>query len=311
MHQLAAALAHHGIATFRYDYPYSHQLEAGYHEHLIDPLPVLLATTRAAANAARDLAPDLPLFLGGRSMSSQVMSLALAQEPWPHVRGLILYVFPMRWRVLLRDTITHLPQVPVPMLFIQGNRDHEFCDLTQLQPVIDKLAPQSVRREPALSSPNGPGQRLRRPVSNHPSGTAPNPHATLHVIPGANHAFTPPTPIQPNPAPRPHPSRHHHRHLDPATIAGARQPTTHVIRVTTGTQQHPPTSVIPAYSAGIQHPDQPHPTGPPRTPHRPQPAAPVFTPTPTLTTADVALVTRLTPAIDIPAYNGYPVLFTS
>ena len=60
MNQLAAALAHHRIATFRYDYPYSHQLEAGYHEHLIDPLPVLLATTRAAANAAQELVPDLP-----------------------------------------------------------------------------------------------------------------------------------------------------------------------------------------------------------------------------------------------------------
>ena len=78
------------------------------------------------------------------------------------------------------------------MLFVQGDRDHEFADLKELQPVIENLAPQSVRREPALSSPNGPGRRLRRPVSNHPSGTAPTPRATLHVIPGADHSFTPP-----------------------------------------------------------------------------------------------------------------------
>ena len=184
MHQMSQALADRRIATFRYSYPYSHRLETSYTEDLIDPLEVLLTTTRAAANAARDLAPDLPLFLGGRSMSSQVMSLLLAREHWPQVRGLILYVYPNRWRVLLPDTVAHFQHVPVPMLFIQGTRDHEFCDLTHLQPVIEDLAPQSVRGEP--------GRRLRRPVSNHPSGTAPTPRATLHVIPGADHAFNPP-----------------------------------------------------------------------------------------------------------------------
>ena len=184
MHQMSEALAHHAIATFRYDYPYSHRLQAGYTEDLIDPLEVLLTTTRAAANAARKLAPDLPLFLGGRSTSGQVMSLALTRQHWPDVQGLVLYVFPRRWRVLLQDTVGHLRHVPVPMLFVQGDRDPEFADLTQLQPVIENLAPQSVRGEP--------GRRLRRPVSNHPSGTAPTPRATLHVIPGADHAFNPP-----------------------------------------------------------------------------------------------------------------------
>ena len=219
MHQMAKDLAHQGIATFRYDYPYSHQLEAGYHEHLIDPLEVLLATTRAAANAAQELVPDLPLFLAGRSMSSQVMSLLLAQEPCPHVRGLVLYVFPMRWRVLLNDTvahpschsersaaeprnlafspdpvsvptIAHLPHVPVPMLFIQGDRDHEFCDLTQLQPVLNQLRPPAV----IPASPAGTQQHpTTKPHPSHPwhpaPPNAPNPHATLHVIPGANHSF--------------------------------------------------------------------------------------------------------------------------
>ena len=93
------------------------------------------------------------------------------------------------------------------MLFVQGNRDPEFADLTELQPVIESyLAPQSVRREPALSSPNGPGRRLRRPVSNHPSGTAPTPRATLHVIPGADHSFNShPNPPVPSTTPSPKP----------------------------------------------------------------------------------------------------------
>ena len=155
MHHMAEALAHHHIATLRYDYPYSHRLQDGYTEDLIDPLDVLLATTRAAIHAAQDLAPGLPLFLAGRSMSAQVISLLLAREPCPHVRGLICYVYPNRWHALLQDTLAHLPQVPVPILFIQGARDPEYCDLAHLQPALDNLVPK----------------------------------ATLHVIQDADHAF--------------------------------------------------------------------------------------------------------------------------
>ena len=92
-------------------------------------------------------------------MSSQVMSLALAHEHWPDVGGLVLYAFPMRWRIVLKDTVSHLLQVPVPMLFVQGDRDEEFADLAELQPVLDQL-----------------GNR-----------------AALHVIQGADHSYNLPT----------------------------------------------------------------------------------------------------------------------
>ena len=155
MVEMCAALADRGVATFRYNYPYSEPLQTEYSEDLIDPLDVLLATASSAKRAAQALALDLPLFLGGRSMSSQVMSLALSREHWPDVGGLVLYVFPMRWRILLKDTVSHLRHVPVPMLFVQGGRDEEFADLGELQPVLDQL------------------------------GT----RATLHVIQDADHPF--------------------------------------------------------------------------------------------------------------------------
>ena len=47
-----------------------------YSPGMIDPLDVLLDTTSSAKNAAEALGLDIPLFLGGRSMSSQVVSLA-------------------------------------------------------------------------------------------------------------------------------------------------------------------------------------------------------------------------------------------
>lgn len=138
MVQLCEALARQGVATFRYNYPYSEGMTA-YSPDMIDPLDVLLATTASAMRAANSLSLGLPLFLGGRSMSSQVVSLALSGERWPEVRGLVLYVFPMRWRNLLSDTVVHLQQVPAPMLFVQGGRDEQFADLRELQPVLEGL----------------------------------------------------------------------------------------------------------------------------------------------------------------------------
>ena len=138
MVQLCDALALQGVATFRYNYPYSEGMTA-YSPDRIDPLDVLLATSGSAKNAAEALGLDLPLFLGGRSMSSQVVSLAVTHERWPNVSGVVLYVFPMRWRNLLDDTVGHLRRVPAPMLFIQGSRDEEFAELGKLQPVLDRL----------------------------------------------------------------------------------------------------------------------------------------------------------------------------
>ena len=157
MVQMAEALANHRIATFLYNYPYSEGMTT-YSPDLIDPLDVLLATTRAAKCAAEALSLDLPLFLGGRSMSSQVVSVALTREHWPDIRGVVLYVFPMRWRNLLENPVSHLRRVPVPVLFVQGGRDEEFCDPREFQPVLDEL-----------------GNR-----------------ATKHVVEGADHFYDPP-----------------------------------------------------------------------------------------------------------------------
>ena len=204
MHHMAQALANHRIATFRYDYPYSHRLRDGYTENLIDPLKILLQTTRAAIQAARQLAPDLPLFLAGRSMSGQVMSLLLAQQPRPHAKGLICYVYPNRWRVLLPDTITHLPHVPVPILFIQATRDPEYSDLSELQTVLEQLhrpdvipaSPAGTQRQPSPPAQPAtpftlhlkPTSPPNPPLTSHDSPLTPR-FATLHLIKDADHSF--------------------------------------------------------------------------------------------------------------------------
>ena len=56
MEGVAGRLAEHGIATFRYQFPY---MEHG--GKIPDREPVLIATVRAAVSKARELAEGLPL----------------------------------------------------------------------------------------------------------------------------------------------------------------------------------------------------------------------------------------------------------
>jgi hypothetical protein len=63
MHAIAQRLAGERIATLRYQFPYT---ERG--RRRIDPEPLLLDTVRAAVATGRDVAGDLPLVAGGKSM---------------------------------------------------------------------------------------------------------------------------------------------------------------------------------------------------------------------------------------------------
>ena len=87
MVRMAEALADQQIATFRHNYPYSEGMTT-YSPDKIDSLRVLLSTTSLAKSTVPDLSLDLPLSLGGRFMSSQVVSLALTREHWPDVQGM-------------------------------------------------------------------------------------------------------------------------------------------------------------------------------------------------------------------------------
>ncbi len=150
MAAISAALAGDGIATFRYQFPY---MESGGRRP--DMRAVLVATVRAAVAAARAAAPDLPLLAGGKSMGGRMTSLAAAEASLAAVRGLVFFGFPLHAAGRpSADRGAHLAAVSVPMLFLQGERD-QLADLDLLRPICAGL-----------------GER-----------------ATLHVVPGADHAF--------------------------------------------------------------------------------------------------------------------------
>jgi uncharacterized protein len=120
-----------------------------------DARATLLATVRAAVDAARDVAPDLPLLAGGKSMGGRMTSQAAAEAPLAGVRGLVFFGFPLHPAGRpSTERADHLDRVDLPMLFLQGERD-QLAGLDLLRPVCARL------------------------------GT----RATLHAIPSADHGF--------------------------------------------------------------------------------------------------------------------------
>jgi predicted alpha/beta-hydrolase family hydrolase len=123
-----------GLATLRFNFPY---VQRG--AKAPDPPAVLMATVRAAVEAAGRLAPDLPLVAGGKSMGGRMTSQAMAEEAHPRVRGVFFLGFPLH--AAGRPSASrgaHLVRVPVPMLFLQGTRD-PLADLSLLRPIVESL----------------------------------------------------------------------------------------------------------------------------------------------------------------------------
>lgn len=150
MKETADRLAAVGVATFRFNFPYT---EAG--RKRPDPPAIIEKTIRSAVRAATRSAPGLPLIAGGKSMGGRLTSVAQAREALPGVRGLAFLGFPLHALNKPSDTrAAHLGDVRVPMLFLQGTRD-SLADLELLTPVCKTL-----------------GRR-----------------ATLHVVEHADHSF--------------------------------------------------------------------------------------------------------------------------
>ena len=150
MEKLAAELASVGVATLRYEFPYMEQRKSRQ-----DAPPVLHERVAAAAEVARQAAPELPLLAGGKSFGGRMTSQAAAEGVLSSIKGIVFFGFPLhppnRPGTSRAD---HLAKVSVPMLFLQGTRD-EFAPLDLLRPIGESL-----------------GSR-----------------ATLHVIDGADHGF--------------------------------------------------------------------------------------------------------------------------
>lgn len=125
----ANALTGAGLRCLRFEFPY---MQAG--RKAPDKAAVLEETWRAVAEEARATAGDRPLVLGGKSMGGRIASQAVATGATAD--GLVFHGYPLH-PPGRPDRIrkAHLPDVRVPMLFVEGTRD-SFCPLDTLQDVI-------------------------------------------------------------------------------------------------------------------------------------------------------------------------------
>jgi predicted alpha/beta-hydrolase family hydrolase len=131
---VATELQSQGIATLRYQFPYMER-----RARRPDPPKICQETVRAAVAEASRLAPDVPLFAGGKSFGGRMTSQAQAEEPLAEVRGLVFLAFPLHAPGRRSDERgAHLFDVKVPMLFLQGSRD-ELAALDLLEPITQKL----------------------------------------------------------------------------------------------------------------------------------------------------------------------------
>ena len=134
MADVAKGLAEREMATLRYQFPY---MERG--SMRPDAPELAQASVRASVLEATRLAPNLPLFAGGKSFGGRMTSQAQAASPLPGVRGLVFLGFPLHPPGKPSDQrAKHLVDVKIPMLFLQGTRD-EFANLELLGPLCKQL----------------------------------------------------------------------------------------------------------------------------------------------------------------------------
>jgi predicted alpha/beta-hydrolase family hydrolase len=134
MEEVAAGLADRHIATLRYQFPY---MEKG--SKRPDAPAVAHAAVRAAVVEAERRCADLPLLAGGKSFGGRMTSQAQAIKPLPGVRGLVFLGFPLHPAGKpATDRATHLGDVLIPMLFVQGTQD-KLAEPALLGPVVSAL----------------------------------------------------------------------------------------------------------------------------------------------------------------------------
>jgi predicted alpha/beta-hydrolase family hydrolase len=116
---IAKGLAQRDIATLRFQFPF---MEQG--SKRPDTPKVAHAAVRAAVREASRRLPGVPLFAGGKSFGGRMTSQAQAEQPLAGVRGLVFVGFPLHPAGKpSTDRATHLSDIRVPMLFLQGTRD--------------------------------------------------------------------------------------------------------------------------------------------------------------------------------------------
>jgi len=116
---LSQLLAEQGIATMRFNFPFSENKKGR-----PDTPAVAHQAIEAAIKKAQKLFPDLPLFVAGKSFGGRMSSQYLSAHHDVTIKGVIFYGFPLHPPGKpSTERAEHLKEVKTPMLFLQGTKD--------------------------------------------------------------------------------------------------------------------------------------------------------------------------------------------
>jgi uncharacterized protein len=131
---LSGLLSAHGIATMRFNFPFTENKKGR-----PDTPAVAHQAIEAAILKAQKLYPDLPLFAAGKSFGGRMTSQYMSTHPDVNVKGIIFYGFPLHAPGKpSTDRAEHLKEVKQPMLFLQGTKD-ELATWSLIEPVCKSL----------------------------------------------------------------------------------------------------------------------------------------------------------------------------
>lgn len=116
---LSNALTEVNIATLRFNFPFAENKKGR-----PDTPAVAHQTIEATICKAHELFPKLPLFISGKSFGGRMSSQYLSAHSDSKVKGIIFYGFPLHPAGKPSiERATHLKDVKIPLLFLQGTRD--------------------------------------------------------------------------------------------------------------------------------------------------------------------------------------------
>jgi uncharacterized protein len=139
METLADALSKVGIATLRFNFPFTENKKGR-----PDSPAIAHGTIEAAIKKARELNPKLPLFVSGKSFGGRMSSQYLAEHPDSSVKGIIFYGFPLHPSGKpSTERADHLKALKIPMLFLQGSKD-TLADWALIKTVCESLRKASL-----------------------------------------------------------------------------------------------------------------------------------------------------------------------
>lgn len=135
MSTLAKELAHHGISTLRFNFPFMENKKGR-----PDMPAIAHKTIEAAIHKGSEFLPGVPLFASGKSFGGRMSSQFLSKANPDFIKGIIFYGFPLHPPGKPSvDRAEHLKDIKIPMLFIQGTRD-ELAEWSLIESVINNLS---------------------------------------------------------------------------------------------------------------------------------------------------------------------------